>query len=211
MVRKTKEEAAATREQLLDAAIQVFYERGVAHTSLNEVAQVAGLTRGAVYWHFENKSDLLAALCERCALPLKESTEEIRAAFPDNPLERVRQRACNVLQRVVQDDSTRRLMTVLLLKCEYVDEVSAAAGQLLEQRNGCLGEMTDEFRAAIAAGQLPANVNAERAAIGLMSLVDGLSFHWLFHPPQFELDTNASFWIDSYLRGLAIPCEGRAR
>ena len=52
MARRTREEALATREQLLDAAEQVFRERGVGHASLAEVAYAAGVTRGAVYHHF---------------------------------------------------------------------------------------------------------------------------------------------------------------
>lgn len=53
MARRTKEDACATRNSLLDAAEQVFYEQGVARASLNEIAQRAGATRGAVYWYFK--------------------------------------------------------------------------------------------------------------------------------------------------------------
>lgn len=202
MVRKTKEDAAITRDQLLDAAQNVFFERGVAHTSLAEVAQAAGLTRGAVYWHFENKADLLAALCERCSLPLQQSTAKIRAAYPNDVLARIRERACSVLRSVVEDESTRKIMTILLLKCEYVDEISAASNRLIERREHCLEQMVDEFRDAVAAGQIPAHVPPRQAAIGLMSLVDGLCFHWLFHPPLFALATSAEFWVNSYLNGI---------
>ena len=56
-MRKTKEEAQQTRCNLLAAALTVFYHRGVAHTSLDEIAKAAGVTRGALYWHFKNKED----------------------------------------------------------------------------------------------------------------------------------------------------------
>jgi TetR/AcrR family acrAB operon transcriptional repressor len=54
MARKTKEEAQETRNAILDAAELVFQEHGVSHTSLAEIAAAAGVTRGAVYWHFAN-------------------------------------------------------------------------------------------------------------------------------------------------------------
>ena len=57
-MRKTKEEAYQTRCNLLVAALSVFYERGVAQASLDEIAKAAGVTRGALYWHFKNKEDL---------------------------------------------------------------------------------------------------------------------------------------------------------
>jgi AcrR family transcriptional regulator len=55
VARRTKEAAAITREHLLDAAERVFRERGVAGSTLGEVAAKAGMTRGAVYWHFRDK------------------------------------------------------------------------------------------------------------------------------------------------------------
>ena len=55
MVRRTKEDALETRKRILDAAVEVFNRLGVAQTSLNDVAKEAGVTRGAIYWHFTNK------------------------------------------------------------------------------------------------------------------------------------------------------------
>ena len=58
MVRRTKDEALETRNRILDAAERVFGESGVSRTSLEDVASAAGVTRGAIYWHFKDKSDL---------------------------------------------------------------------------------------------------------------------------------------------------------
>ena len=88
MARRTKEEAAITREQLLDAAEHVFRERGVAGSSLAEVAAAAGVTRGAVYWHFRDKADLCAAMCERATLPLETMLERRRCGAHADPLAR---------------------------------------------------------------------------------------------------------------------------
>ncbi|MBV8162133.1 MAG: TetR family transcriptional regulator, partial [Acidimicrobiia bacterium] len=61
--RLTREEKKAqTRERLIEAAARVFAEKGFAATSLDEVAEAAGLTKGAVYSNFENKEDLVAAV-----------------------------------------------------------------------------------------------------------------------------------------------------
>ena len=61
-MRKTKAEALQTRQDLLLSALNVFYQHGVARASLNEIARNAGVTRGALYWHFKNKEDLFDAL-----------------------------------------------------------------------------------------------------------------------------------------------------
>lgn len=64
MARKTKEEAEETRLKILDAALDVFSRKGYSRTTFEDIAKQIGLTKGAVYWHFKTKSDLLVALIE---------------------------------------------------------------------------------------------------------------------------------------------------
>ncbi len=64
MVRRTKEEAQETRAQIIEAAEKAFYKRGVARTTLADIAELAGVTRGAIYWHFNNKAELVQALLD---------------------------------------------------------------------------------------------------------------------------------------------------
>lgn len=61
-MRKTKAEAQKTREQLLQSALDTFYRQGVAKTPLQAIARNAGVTRGALYWHFRNKEELFEEL-----------------------------------------------------------------------------------------------------------------------------------------------------
>ena len=65
MARRTKGEALETRHRILDVAERVFSERGVTRTSLADVAKAAGVTRGAIYWHFADKADLFAGTAAR--------------------------------------------------------------------------------------------------------------------------------------------------
>ena len=86
MARRTKEEAQATREDILDAAQACFHEYGVAGTSLAMIGTRAGYTRGAVYWHFRNKIEVLEAdirTREKAARDLEAEAAEIDAAVFD--------------------------------------------------------------------------------------------------------------------------------
>ncbi len=76
MARTTKEQAQKTREKLIETAIDVFYERGVNATTLEQVAEAAGLTRGAFYWHFKNKLDLVSAVHEHFHLHILGTLQE---------------------------------------------------------------------------------------------------------------------------------------
>jgi TetR/AcrR family acrAB operon transcriptional repressor len=62
MARKTKKEAQKTRQQILDAALKICSEKGYSKTTFVDIANEIGLTKGAVYWHFKTKPELLAAM-----------------------------------------------------------------------------------------------------------------------------------------------------
>lgn len=83
-MRKTKIEAQKTRQHLLDAALEVFWRNGVTRSSLQEIAQEAGVTRGALYWHFKNKEDLFDALFHCYFTPLVEPFDSDEAKASDN-------------------------------------------------------------------------------------------------------------------------------
>jgi len=54
----------ATRRRLLDAAFQLFYQRGFSRVGVDEIAELAGITKRTLYYHFESKDDLLAAVLQ---------------------------------------------------------------------------------------------------------------------------------------------------
>ena len=92
MARKTKEDTQKTYEALLEAAQRIFIKQGIANTTLNHIAEEAGMTRGALYWHFENKDALILALWEDGAGSLNsEITHALEhLSEDDNPAETFR-------------------------------------------------------------------------------------------------------------------------
>ena len=63
-LKKTKQEAQQTREAILQSAMDLFYQKGYSKTSFDEIALTIGLTKGAIYWHFKNKPELVAAIID---------------------------------------------------------------------------------------------------------------------------------------------------
>lgn len=76
-MRRTKEQAEQTRVAILEAAERLFLEKGVAQCSLEQIARAAGVTRGAVYWHFENKAHLFHEMLSQVRLPPEQLTERL--------------------------------------------------------------------------------------------------------------------------------------
>ncbi len=210
MVRRTKEEAQETRHLLLDAAEHVFNEKGVSRTSLSEIAQAAGVTRGAIYWHFKNKSDLFDAMMERVTLPLENMVQKSGDAALEDPMFHLRATAVNVLKRTATDAQMRRVFDIVCHKCEYVDDMLPLKERHLKSRAQCLAQVELGIKNAIKRGHLPARTNARRAAIGMHALIDGLIANWLLDPEYFDLAREAGHMIDIYLNGLDAKPTGLA-
>lgn len=203
MVRKTKKEAQETRNAILDAAEIVFQERGVSHTSLAEIASVAGVTRGAVYWHFENKANLFEAMAQRVFDPLEAKLAELQTHEAENPVEVLRAMMRYLLDRVVREPSYFRILEIVWHKCEYVGEMAAIRDTHLECGNRYLATNEEAFRLARERGYLPASLDPRCAAVGLMAVVDGLMVNWTLDSSLFPLASFGPAIIDAYLAGLS--------
>ena len=134
MVRKTKEEAHATRCCLIDAAELVFLERGVSQASLHEVAKAAGTSRGAIYWHFKDKAALFDAMMDRVTLPMELTLERQQASDSSDPLTTLRDMLSTILKTMVSDDRACRVFEIATHKVEYAGELLSLKDR---QQTGC--------------------------------------------------------------------------
>lgn len=200
MARRTKEEALETRNRILNTAERVFLKTGVSRTSLDDIAAAAGVTRGAIYWHFKNKVDLFEAMMERVSLPMEEMAA--RVGDMDNPLDFVRGCALKVLEHVTNDPQSHRVQEICHYKVEYVDEMEELRARHIECRTNALELVGRGMRSASKKGLLAPGVNPRLAAIGLHALVVGLIQNWVLEPKYLSLSKFAGPLIDTYLDGL---------
>ena len=139
MARRTKEEAQETRTLLLDTAEHLFRDKGVSHTSLADIATVAGVTRGAIYWHFENKADLFVAMCDRATLPLETMFDSVADPTLRDPLGKLREGCVEVLRQAEENQRCRRVFEILSFKCEFVDDLAPT----MQRRQQCRVDARD--------------------------------------------------------------------
>jgi TetR/AcrR family acrAB operon transcriptional repressor len=202
MVRRTKEEALATRDRILDAAEHVFQQRGVSQTSLHDIASVAGVTRGAIYWHFRDKADLFNAMMQRATLPMEEAAIATDSSATEDAIEHLRRSFMDVLHKVVNDPQVRRVFEIATHKVEYVGELQAVRDRHLATRNECLAHVQRGLLQAMRRGRLSARLPARSAALGLHALIDGLIQNWMLDPRAFDLVKVGRQVLDGYLAGL---------
>jgi TetR/AcrR family transcriptional regulator, acrAB operon repressor len=199
MVRCTKEEAQETRNRILDAAENVFQAKGVARTSLADVAQAADVTRGAIYWHFKNKTDLFEAMCQRVRLPMEAMIEGSAELRVSDPLGRLRKIAIFVLQHTATDPHSRTVRDIMYHKCEFVDVADPISMRRLECHSESRSNIERDLREAQSKGQLPPDLDIPLAAITLHSAIGGTLSHWLFAPESFDLAGDAERLVDAWL------------
>ena len=179
-MRRTKEESEATRLGILAAARRVFACRGVTRTTLQQVAAEAGVTRGAIYWHFANKAALFDAMREQVSVPLIDRTDDalltLRAA---DPLEAVERFLANLLESVAKDGDTRETFRIMMLKCEYVDELEPELARQAEHWRELEAKLRKVYLRAARAGTLRAGLAPATAALATCVFASGLMRLWL--------------------------------
>lgn len=191
MARRTRQAALETRAQIIDAAELCFYEKGVSQTSLAEIAETAGVTRGAIYWHFNNKGEVVNALLTRIKTPIQHLDEACREADEPDPLGRLHALLTMVFQQAECDPSARRINEILFHKCEYNDQQGDLREHMRVMRLEADENIIIVLRNAINRGQLPANLDVPMAARCLHSFIAGTLDMWLLRPEDYSLAKQA--------------------
>jgi len=177
--RRTDAAADETRRRLVEAASEVFTERGFARASLEEISARAGFTRGAFHWHFESKEELLlAVMTDRMRSAAQDKDQIVRAVgtpLAFNEAQRGRS------QHRSRDDRRRwALLTMEFWLLAARDaELGKRAAELKEELREATARQVIEL-AGDAAASLP--LPPRTIASGLMALDDGFALQELLDP-----------------------------
>ena len=210
MARKTKEDAEITYTVLLDAAEQVFFEKGVARTTLNDIAAAAGMTRGAIYWHFKDKGDLLQALFDRALLPMEAMLNELPECTCQDALGTLRQLFIHAFTQLGQSERQQRVLGIMFHKCESTGDQQAVMQQEIQHRDACLAQCQGILQSAVDQGQLPADTDVFLSLQAVHNFIVGTMHQWLLTPQRYALDKVAPALVDMLLAGLRTHPPRRA-
>lgn len=176
--RSVYKKSEESRKQVLDAAVAMFAEHGITSTSVQDIANAAGLSKGAVHYHFESKDELLQRVLEQCRATVE---RRVLAAFeePNLPMDRVR-RAIAEMWAVHRDDvaEVRVLaeLAVLARQSEPIREALASVLRTTRQQVIDIG-----FSRLVEMGLRP-RVPVDVAARLLLAMIDGLAVHHRIDP-----------------------------
>lgn len=203
MARKTKDDTQATREGILDAAEACFHEHGVAGTTLEMIGTRAGYTRGAVYWHFENKAEVLAAIIHRVRLPFMQELDRTSSERGNTPIQDLRSVVLNSLYELNENARLRHTFEILLRH-----QGSRENPALLElRREGFrdgIARITKTLRRAQQLGQLRPGATPELVARMLHITVMGALQLATEVPELIDIRRDGTLALDTVLAAFVI-------
>ena len=198
-MRRTREESEETRRIILQAAEEMFIEKGYDSVSLDDVARLAGFTRGAIHWHFQNKMGLLMALHDQISMPMESLAERLSADSSLDPVEELTTTTRELFMELDRDTRRRRFLSLLI-------------GVLWREDSEAMRERHHHFNAKLRKsvhdtlilvnerGRLSPCWTPETGAMAFHGLIAGLISEWLLGSSSFilrygPLDTMNAFIV----------------
>jgi AcrR family transcriptional regulator len=177
-----------SRTQVVDAAIRTLAKRGFGHTSVSDIADAAGMSKGVVHYHFKSKDDLIGRVLAECNARM---SARVRAAWdePGSATDRIR-RVLRVMWTSRTDGSPemRALSDLMAAGVHDPNLRKALAAMFHASRQELVDELVASFTSIGLRPKVPAHVIPRL----LIATLDGLGLHHMFDPPD-EADEREIF------------------
>jgi len=195
------------RRDLMDIAIDCFARYGFQATSIDRIAKAAGLTKGALYYHFKDKEALLFAAVTKRLSQFERRVVTDLAAVPD-PATALREVARVCLDHATKSNHRRMIVTLMVEAIDTNPRLAAEFRAMMHRFRLFLkrivqrGQDSGQFRADIAAG-----VAAEVFTGAIM----GAEIQYYQDPRTFNLAATITAFIEQFINWLSAPALGSPR
>lgn len=182
MVRRTKFAAKETRKQILDAAELCFSDTGISKTTLEMIAARAGCTRGAIYWHFNEKNDLLRQVIERVPMLLIKELEFIKAGKVSEPIKAMHHCLSRNLIKLQYDAHLRNVIYIVFFCEECPDDIRIDFFQKIGGADKFIELLVYVFDTAKSHREICTELRSETLAYLVFSLFTGMVRSCILRP-----------------------------
>lgn len=201
-MRKTKIEALKTRQYLMQAALTVFYRQGVTRATLQEIAQEAGVTRGALYWHFKNKEDLFEAMFEHFYNDIFSRFQPETVQQASDAWQYLRDNLCDTLNFLASNLQQQQFCIVITNKCEHTQYNETIITLAKKYHDILFHNIGHALQLCVAQNKLPENLDLGLANLYLKSTLTGMIKMWSVYPDEIHLPDIIQSFVDSSLGAL---------
>lgn len=200
-MRRTKEQAAETGRQILEAAETLFLDKGFDKVNLEEIATAAGVTRGAVHWHFKNKQGLLIALRDNAQEPFRKLAGELQERPDAASLEKLGDLIADMFEQLQTDPRRQGLLRGMMrLDITLADNAEEGGSTFREEMHKLL---TQIFQAVEHDTGLPSPWTPQTAAVALNATISGLVGEWALGKGRGQLVPEGQAFIKMILSSWA--------
>lgn len=177
--------SAERKDQILNTAEDVFAQRGFDEARMDDIAERSGLSKGAIYWYFKKKDDIIAALLDRV---FRRNIESMRATA-SRPVGVVA-RLATMGEQISRDfESMSRLMPVVLEFYAVALRQRAVRKRLAAMYGEFLSILVPLIEEGVRNGELDVDVNPRQAATLLLGIYEGLGLVWAISPKTVDWKT----------------------
>jgi TetR/AcrR family acrAB operon transcriptional repressor len=196
-MKRTKSEAEKTKINILNSAIKVFLKNGYSKTTLSDIAKDAGFTRGAVYWHFKDKSEILETLITKFDDRFTAKNSDLMQS-PIDPISKIRAIIDINFPLLYQNKEFRDFIELTWFKTE-IDQHKG----LLQSKRKIANEFNDSIttllKEAANKGYLKAEVDPEIAALSITTILNGLYRGYFIIPDKLKSEKTGTIILENYL------------
>jgi AcrR family transcriptional regulator len=188
------------RGDLKETAIDCFARYGYQGTSIDRIARQAGVTKGAIYYHYKDKNDLLlAAVADRIG---EFEVRVQRACEGCSPADSLRRVVDVAIEHAVSNDRPRFAIKLMVEGIDTHDSLHEEMRGMMRRYRAFVRNI---IRVGQATGEFRASANADDVAAILTSAVIGAETQYYLDPDRFRLEDTLAVFLDQLLRDLGAP------
>jgi len=188
-----------TKRKILEAAAKCFSEGGYAKTTMDKIAEEAGVSKGALYWHFKSKEELFVELKQRSIAKVRKQFEKLFAQKkPFNV--KLREAIGLYLSSLVPENrEVARLNAEFLAEAPKIPKLNDMLKDQYEMFRGLIASTIGE---AIEKGELRRDIDPEIVSMILLAMLDGLELHWAILELDFDWEKVKENLLDVLMKGM---------
>ena len=200
-MKKTKEEASETRLAILQSALDTFYEKGYTRTTFDEIAKRIGYTKGAVYWHFRNKPDLVTALINDYITRQREYVDSRIGEL--KTLNDILTYFLHMSEYIISSENNRKLAFFMALQMEWSEAlITKVKLDVDEHRQKMLNKLKEALTFIQNSGEIGDDVDLDKTTYVMKSVWLGLLSGYLGHRCPYDLKVMVTQSFNLIFNGL---------
>lgn len=200
-MRRTKEEALVTRESILTAALDIFSQDGYSAARLEDIAQAAEVTRGAIYHHFGSKEELYIALVTERSAGVNQLAEKILSQGGTS-VEILRRLLIGLFDYLNENEEYRALLELAVSNMGPTEGLESIRDDTVKGRRQLADLFQEILSQGIEAGEIRSDLSVRSAAWNLVSYMNGLGLIVIQDPGAISLREEREALVDTFFKGI---------